>query len=801
MDPMHLIWSSIASNVPLVASTFSFAFALLIWLSATERTQARPTVALSLGFGLWSCSVGAKTDPEFTTLHPMLAEVLSLPVLLLPGLSLWVALTLANVAGRVASIAHGATALASFVFVLLQAGGLVFSGFNQYPGGRFAAAGPAFPAFIAFAVICIFAGCASNWIALRESKDPIVVARAKYWLIGAGLFVPIASVNFFVSYGFPILPMASLGQIAFFAVLIVGAYRGKLFGIDRAVLSLLGASILAGTACFFVLAALVRVYQDGPDLSALCTTLLFTVAAGLAFRSSDRMRGNLDRALDAYLFPERRARIGALWGFNQQVPRCRSLAQIQDEATRLLSQHFGSQAAAVLPVSLPSLLGGCEPAGTSEESRSYEKLESPELGDDKNLRLHPAPLAVPFGVDGSVQGRIVVGPRVSGVAYDEADRALLGVVASQVGLALDNLALREQLATQQGELDEFRRQAADEVEAVRAEIRVNPRFARIIGESIPLIRALQEVERAAECDLPVLVYGETGTGKELIARSIHDLSPRRNHELECVNCPAIPLELAESELFGFERGAFTGAQDGRAGSFERADQGTLFLDEVADLPLGVQTKLLRVLQEHESRRLGSQRARSLDFRLVAATNRDLRVEVAEGRFREDLMHRLMGFQIVVPPLRDRRDDIPMLASYFIARACESSHKSVEGLSTDALEVLVHYPWPGNVRELKHVIERAVLVCPKRIIHAVHIGPLGELQRPEIELSGSLTNNLRDAKIRCVEETLELTNGNQAAAARILGMSRSNLSRLMKRHGIKAKRKRASRNDAATGSAD
>jgi DNA-binding NtrC family response regulator len=234
-------------------------------------------------------------------------------------------------------------------------------------------------------------------------------------------------------------------------------------------------------------------------------------------------------------------------------------------------------------------------------------------------------------------------------------------------------------------------------------------FEGIVGQSPALLEVLQLVEMVAAADSTVLLLGETGTGKELIARAIHNLSPRRSHAFVKVNCAAIPGGLLESELFGHEKGAFTGAVAPRMGRFELADHGTLVLDEIGDIPLELQPKLLRVLQEREIERLGSTRAKKVDVRVVAATHRSLEEMVVEKQFRLDLYYRLNVFPITIPPLRERREDIPLLVRHFVRQFAQQMHKAIEAISSDTMEALVRYPWPGNIRQLQNVIERSVIV--------------------------------------------------------------------------------------------
>jgi formate hydrogenlyase transcriptional activator len=239
-----------------------------------------------------------------------------------------------------------------------------------------------------------------------------------------------------------------------------------------------------------------------------------------------------------------------------------------------------------------------------------------------------------------------------------------------------------------------------------------PGFEEIIGQSKALRAVLGQVEKVAPTDATVLIHGETGTGKELIARAIHNLSSRRSNGFVKVNCAAIPTGLLESELFGHEKGAFTGAVVQRVGRFELADHGTVFLDEIGDLPLELQPKLLRVLQEHEFERLGSTRTRKVDVRVVAATHRSLEEMIAEKQFRLDLYYRLNVFPISIPPLRERPEDIPLLVRHFVQQFARQMNKTIEAISSETMEALIRYPWPGNIRELQNVIERSVVVYQK-----------------------------------------------------------------------------------------
>jgi formate hydrogenlyase transcriptional activator len=286
--------------------------------------------------------------------------------------------------------------------------------------------------------------------------------------------------------------------------------------------------------------------------------------------------------------------------------------------------------------------------------------------------------------------------------YSEEDAQFLQQVAIQVVLAIENMKSYEEIATLKARLEK-------ENIYLREEIRTEHNFEEIVGSSPALLAVLRAVEQVAPTDSTVLIYGETGTGKELIARAIHNRSARKDRALVSVNCSAISAGLVESELFGHLKGAFTGAIERRIGRFELANGGTIFLDEIGELPLETQAKLLRVLQEQEFEPVGSSRPLRVDVRVIAATNRNLREEVAAGRFRSDLFYRLSVLPLQLPPLRERRSDIPQLVALCVSRFGKRFGKKVEGVSQETMARLMTYPWPGNIRELLNVMERAVVL--------------------------------------------------------------------------------------------
>jgi two-component system nitrogen regulation response regulator GlnG len=337
----------------------------------------------------------------------------------------------------------------------------------------------------------------------------------------------------------------------------------------------------------------------------------------------------------------------------------------------------------------------------------------------------------------------------------------------------------------------------DGVEDADADFREDGSLRWRMGQSLKVKNIVEQVAQVADSNFTILIQGETGTGKELVARAIHDLSSRRHKPFVALDCGAIPETLIESELFGYERGAFTGADRRKEGHFHAAEGGTLFFDEIVNLPLTTQAKLLRVLQERRLQRLGGRRDEPVDVRVVAAYNVPLPGEIRAGRFRPDLYYRLNEFVIVLPPLRERRNDIRFLARRFLAETSMELRRPVRGISDAAMDILLRYPWPGNVRELRNVIRRAVLVCSDIIrpgdltgLHADGSG--GDLVKPAMPLSLGLSLKqiadiaLAEAETHAIRQVLRATRGNKTEAARLLKTDYKTLHVKMKRHRIHAR---------------
>ena len=409
------------------------------------------------------------------------------------------------------------------------------------------------------------------------------------------------------------------------------------------------------------------------------------------------------------------------------------------------------------------------------------------------------PLAAAEGLKSLYHLPLISRERVLGVlslvssganAFAEGDAAFLAQVANQIALAVEN-------AIAYGEIASLKDKLAQEVIYLQDEIRTELKFEEIVGNSDVLRRVLAELETVAPTDSTVLIYGETGTGKELIARAIHNLSSRKSNAFVKLNCAAIPTGLLESELFGHEKGAFTGAIAQRVGRFELANRGTVFLDEIGEIPLELQPKLLRVLQEREFERLGSTRTLRTDARLIAATNRNLEEMVADQKFRTDLYYRLNVFPVRVPALRERREDIPLLVRHFVQQFSRRMNRSIETIPSQTMNTLVRYDWPGNIRELQNVIERAVIVSAGPVLrvslddlrtraHSAESLNGGGASEDAGKMRGVLEDAERKQILAALKQARWIVAGPNGAAA-LLGMKRSTLQAHMQRLGIRVSR--------------
>jgi len=399
--------------------------------------------------------------------------------------------------------------------------------------------------------------------------------------------------------------------------------------------------------------------------------------------------------------------------------------------------------------------------------QDIEKLQP--LKDESIVALAVAPL----GTANGPLGFLAMGSKRSN-NFGQEDLDILSQISAQISLALDN-------ALAYGRLSASRNRLEDERLYLESEIRAEYNFEDLVGKSAALRKVLDQIEIVAPTGSTVLLHGETGTGKELIARAVHNLSPRRDRTFVRLNCAAIPSGLVESELFGHEKGAFTGALMQKRGRFEIADRGTLFLDEIGDISLELQPKLLRALQEQEFERLGSNKTIHVDVRLIAATHRDLSLMIRNHQFREDLFYRLNVFPIEIPPLRERREDIPLLVHYFVSRLSGRMQKRIKSIPKPAMDALTNAAWPGNVRELENFIERAVILTQGDELNV----PLTELKKSAVRCA-SPVSTFQEAERQAIIGALKAASGRisgPGAAAERLGLKRTTLQNKIRRLNI------------------
>jgi len=395
-----------------------------------------------------------------------------------------------------------------------------------------------------------------------------------------------------------------------------------------------------------------------------------------------------------------------------------------------------------------------------EDSRFYSDI-SKQIGYPTK-----AIMAVPMRVKERCVGVIEIINKIGGGGFTDEDLQWLEMFATQAAIAIQNAR-------------SFQR-VQEEIYLLQDEIQKDRGYHTFIGSSKAIKEKLDIAMRAAQTDSSVLLLGESGVGKELFAEQIHLHSPRANAPLIRVNCAALPESLLESELFGHVKGAFTGATSDRRGRFELADGGTIFLDEIGDLPLNLQVKLLRVIQHKTFEQVGGAEPIKVDVRIIAATNKDIEREVEEGRFRADLYYRLNVLPIYIPPLRERRDDIPPLADFFLKRFNREIKKQIKGFTPEAMEVLLSFSWPGNVRELENAIERAVVTAQSDRIAPEAFAATGRSRPQEEQYAGKqLKEAINVFKKHYIRQTLEMNRWNQTKTARILGIQRTYLSRLIK----------------------
>jgi len=394
-------------------------------------------------------------------------------------------------------------------------------------------------------------------------------------------------------------------------------------------------------------------------------------------------------------------------------------------------------------------------------------------------------IGFPVSINNECIGGLTLYPK-SKNSFSDNELNLVFALCQYIGIALTNIVAYERIVNQLKETNSYKAKLEEENLYLQEQIKITYNYDEVIGSKNGLRETFQLITNVAPSDSTVLILGETGTGKELIASAIHNASTRKGRPLIKVNCAALPVHLIESELFGHEKGSFTGATDRRIGKFELANNGTIFLDEIGEMPLELQVKLLRVIQEREFERVGGKAVIKSNVRIIAATNRNLQIEADAGRFRADLFYRLNVFPITLPPLRKRKEDIPMLVSHFIDKVNKKSGKKVTNVSAKVVKEMTLYNWPGNVRELEHVIERSVLMTTGNIISEVYL-PLSDKKIGAAINEDLILKTLEENERSYILEILKKSNGKvrgTGGAAEILNIPPTTLHSKMKKLGIK-----------------
>ncbi len=414
------------------------------------------------------------------------------------------------------------------------------------------------------------------------------------------------------------------------------------------------------------------------------------------------------------------------------------------------------------------------------EGIELEKITPADLSGRFRVRFREPDLSHLKGRFSDHRGELVETTGAEGLPAQRLFYRSAAPVSDPQGNVIGNVVLFRDVSR---EIDAEQMKA--EVRRLRTELETTYSFAGMVGESRGMQRVYALMKQAAESDITVLIQGESGTGKELVARSFHFNSPRKEGPFVALDCATMPVSLIESELFGHEKGAFTGATTRRVGAFERADRGTILIDEIGDLPYALQGKLLRVLQEREIQRIGGKAPISVDIRVIAATNKDLERAVSTGEFREDLFYRVAAFPIAIPPLRERREDISLLAEHFIVKFAQRMNKSIAGISAAAMRLLLQYDWPGNVRELENAIERAVLLETEDVIQAGNLPPQLSPAIATGQGTGTSTPvlSLKEVERQALYVALEAADDNVTRAAHALGIHRATLHRKLKKHNM------------------
>ena len=635
------------------------------------------------------------------------------------------------------------------------------------------------------------------------SRDPAKRSAARAVLAGPAIGVVMGALlflNTWILTGWSVPPALFLLPIwVTIATVAYAVLRRDLFEIDAMARRVLVLSIQGLAAAGAYLATLFVVERFTGGATGWTAATLFAVALLVAIPAAAPLRKRAEAAA-ALLFPSQRLLAERIHRVSRELARVRDEHEVARRLRDAIAEATSATSVRVFvgrrgeplsecatdPSATPATESADSPISAAIALGSIADLADPAAEVPRSLaraleRLG-AVLLVPLPAEHGISAAFLLGPRGDGRAYGADDRRLLETLAAQSAVAIENARAWQEVRSLEQRLSR-------ENLYLREQLEHEHDFEGVIGRSEAIRAALAQIERVAPTDATVLVIGETGTGKELAVRSLHALSTRSEAILVKVACAAIPESLIESELFGHEKGSFTGATQTKPGRFEVADGGTLFFDDVDTLPLGVQAKLLRAIQEGEVQRVGSNAVRHVDVRIVAATNKDLIAEVRAGRFREDLYYRLHVVPIRLPSLRERAEDIPLLVQHFVAREGQRLGRRITAVAAETMAELERYAWPGNVRELRNVIERALVMTSGEVLRLP--GPLeaagagGTRAAAPGELgSAPFAELVRRKKIEWIREALEASGGNQRRAAEILGLHRPSLTRMIRELGIR-----------------
>jgi transcriptional regulator with GAF, ATPase, and Fis domain len=626
----------------------------------------------------------------------------------------------------------------------------------------------------------------------RRAARTVLAGPALGLGVGALLFL-----NTWVLTGWSLPPVLFLLPIwVTLGAIGLSLMRDDLFAIDTMARRVLVLGIQGvGAVAAYLATLLIADRLAGGDATGWTAATVFAIALLVAIPAAAPLRRRAE-ALAARLFPRQQHAAAAIHRASRELARVRDEPELARRLRDAIGEATRASSVRVLVGRRGEPLGECgaaaaggpEPGAPVAAAIALDEIA--DLGDPSApvpralaaaLEKLGAVLLVPLPAEHGLTGAFLLGPRSDGRPYDADDRRLLETLAAQSAVAIENARAWQEVRSLEQRLSR-------ENLYLREQLELQHGFEDVVGKSEAIRAALAQIERVAPTDATVLVIGETGTGKELAVRSLHALSRRRDAILVKVACAAIPESLIESELFGHEKGSFTGATQAKPGRFEVADGGTLFFDDVDTLPLAVQAKLLRAIQEGEVQRVGSNAVRHVDVRIVAATNKDLLAEVRAGRFREDLYYRLHVVPIRLPPLRERPEDIPLLVQHFVEREGPRLGRRIGAVAAETLAELEGYPWPGNIRELRNVIERALVMSSGDVLRLP--GPLraegaAAGAAPASELgSATFAEIVRRRKIELIREALAKSGGNQRLAAELLGLHRPSLTRMIRELGLR-----------------